>query len=59
MVIYLGLMLPAGSSNLPRDTTGRRFLVPAWSCSRWGLQSRAVASTLVSSYLTFPPLPST
>ena len=58
MVIYLGLMLPAGSSNLPRDTTGRRFFVPTWSCSRWGLQSRAVACTLVSSYLAFPPLPS-
>ena len=28
MVIYLGLMLPKGSSNLPRDATGRRFFRP-------------------------------
>ena len=27
------------------------------SCSKWGLHSREVAITLVSSYLTFPPLP--
>jgi len=28
MVIYLGLLLPAGSSNLPRGTAGRRFFRP-------------------------------
>ena len=27
------------------------------SCSKWGLHSHEVAITLVSSYLTFPPLP--
>ncbi len=27
------------------------------SCSRWGLHSRDVSTTLVSSYLAFPPLP--
>ena len=27
------------------------------SCSKWGLHSREVAITLVSSYLAFPPLP--
>lgn len=58
VIIYLGPLLPAG---LKRPTYGKRraaaLHVPAWSCSRWGLQSRKVASTLVSSYLAFPPLP--
>ena len=55
-IIYLGLLLPAGSS----DTTGKRGGQPHFaspSCSRWGLHSRKVANALVSSYLAFPPLP--
>lgn len=58
VIIYLGPLLPAG---LKRPTIGKRraaaLHVPSWSCSRWGLQGRTVASTPVSSYLAFPPLP--
>ena len=55
-IIYLGLLLPVGSS----DTNGKRNGPPldaSQSCSRWGLHSRKVANALVSSYLAFPPLP--
>src|SRR5690554_3173966 len=33
--------------------------IPTWSCSEWGLHSRLVTLSLVSSYLTFPSLPNT
>lgn len=51
-------MLPLGSSDTPEGGAGRSKSLPIRSCSRWGLHSRKVASALVSSYLTFPPLPS-
>jgi len=56
------LSRPNVAIKLKRPTTGvgseqLPFYAPTWSCSRWGLQSRKVASALVSSYLTFPPLP--
>ena len=35
--------------------TGRPL--PAWPCSGWGMPSRTVTRALVSSYLTFSPLP--
>jgi|GEM_PF-1467136 len=58
IIIYLGQLLPIGSSDLPlgRDEPSL-FKARSWSCSRWGLQSRKVASALVSSYLAFPSLP--
>jgi len=39
----------------PGDRAGP--LTPAWPCSGWGLPSHWVTPMLVSSYLTFPPLP--
>ena len=58
IIIYLGPLLPGGSSDLPlgRDEPSL-FKARSWSCSGWGLQSRKVASALVSSYLAFPSLP--
>ena len=57
-VIYLRLLSPVASSDLP---TGQRRVIfisaPAWSCSGWGLHSQLITQLLVSSYLTFPPLP--
>ncbi len=56
VTIYLALMLPSGSSDLPG--TGQASLSPSvWSCSGWGLPSRLVSQPLVSSYLTISPLP--
>ena len=57
-IIYLRLLLPITSSDLPPDGDEQPpFYSPTWSCSRWGLQSHIVAYMLVSSYLTFPSLP--
>ena len=57
MIIYLGLLLPAGSSNLPEDATGRCIVL----CSvllRMGFTcARPVTRTAVVSYTAFPPLP--
>ena len=57
MIIYLNLLLPAGSSDLPESTTGRRIAL----CSvllRMGFTcAHTVTSMAVSSYLAFPPLP--
>ena len=57
VIIYLGLPLPAGSSNLPGSTTGRRIA----SCLvllRMGFTfALAVTVEAVSSYLTISPLP--
>jgi len=57
IVIYLGYQLPDTSSDLTRKRSGPLQCFPIWSCSGWGLPSRSVAWTLVSSYLTVPPLP--
>jgi len=58
MIIYLGLLLPVDSSDLPLDGNGQLPLyVRSWSCSRWGLHSRIVTYPLVSSYLTLSSLP--
>lgn len=61
-IIYLGLLLPIGSSDTTRERDGppletKISCSPIRSCSRWGLHSRIVTYTLVSSYLAFPPLP--
>ena len=57
MIIYLGLLSPAGSSDLPESTTGRRIAL----CSvllRMGFTcALPVTREAVSSYLAFPPLP--
>ena len=57
MIIYLDLLLPAGSSDLPESTTGRRIAF----CSvllRMGFTSAlSVTRKAVSSYLTVSPLP--
>ena len=58
MIIYLGLLLPISSSDLPLDGNEQLPLcVRSWSCSEWGLPSRIVAYPLVSSYLTVSALP--
>lgn len=57
MIINLGRLLPAASSDLTRERNGPLHGSPIRSCSRWGLPSQPVAWPLVSSYLTFPPLP--
>ncbi len=49
----------SGLQRLPGSVTGRHIMLPYQSCTRWGLQSGQVAMPLVSSYLAFPPLPST
>lgn len=56
MVIYLGRAFPPSSSGLP-GFIGRDHPNPAWPCSGWGLPSHRIAPMLVSSCLTFPPLP--
>ncbi len=57
MIIYLVLPLPASSSDLPEDTTGRRIV----SCSvllRMGFTCAfCVTTKAVGSYPAFPPLP--
>ncbi len=57
MIIYLGLPLPASSSDLPESTTGRRIAF----CSvllRMGFTcAPAVTGRAVGSYPAFPPLP--
>lgn len=40
-----------------RGNMGGATRPPAWPCSGWGLPSRCITAPLVSSYLTFPPLP--
>ncbi|MDN5338681.1 MAG: hypothetical protein PWQ20_1751 [Thermotogaceae bacterium] len=60
MVIHLGDVLPHPSCGLPEGENIRRnhLIAPSvWPCSRWGLPSHRVTPMLVSSYLTFPPLP--
>ena len=57
MNIYLDLLLPTGSSDLPESTTGRRIDL----CSvllRMGFTcALPVTREAVSSYLAIPPLP--
>ena len=57
MIIYLDLLLPAGSSNLPENATGRCIVL----CSvllRMGFTcALSVTRQAVVSYTAFPPLP--
>jgi hypothetical protein len=54
--ISLGAASPRPSMRPTRELRAGHPL-PAWPCSGWGLPSRPVARPLVSSYLTFSPLP--
>jgi hypothetical protein len=66
VIIYLGLLSPTGSSDLP---TGKRRAAAfqelcltaisslTWSCSGWGLHGQHVTILPVSSYLTISTLP--
>lgn len=57
MIIYLGLMLPLDSSDLPKSTTGRRNAFYSVLLRMGFTWSLAVTNKAVSSYFTFPPLP--
>ena len=48
---------PAGSAALASARGPGRPFPPIWSCIRWGLTGRRVATTPVRSYRTFSPLP--
>ena len=57
MIIYLDLMLPPGSSDLPKSTTGSRiafYLVLLRMGFTW---TPDVTTRAVVSYTAFPPLP--
>jgi len=57
VVIHLGQILLSASSGLTRKKGGQPYIFPIWPCSRCGLPSQPVTRLLVSSYLTFSPLP--
>ena len=57
MIIYLGLPLPEGSSDLPESTTGRRMAFFSVLLRMEFTCARPVTRTAVVSYTTFPPLP--
>ena len=57
MVIYLVLMSPSGSSDLPESTTGRRIAFYSVLLRIGFTCALPVTSQAVSSYLAFPPLP--
>jgi len=40
MIIYLGLLLPVGSSDLTRERNGQFLCSSIRSCSKWGLPSQ-------------------
>ena len=56
-IIFLGLLSPISSSDLPTGEYEQYSLALFWSCSRWGLHSHHVTMMLVSSYLAVPSLP--
>ena len=57
MIIYLGLPLPEGSSDLPESTTGRRMAFFSVLLRMEFTCARSVATAAVVSYTAFPPLP--
>ncbi|OPZ72751.1 MAG: hypothetical protein BWY80_01070 [Firmicutes bacterium ADurb.Bin456] len=57
VIIYLGRLSLAASSDLTRERDGPPQCSSIRSCSGWGLPSRAVARPLVRSYRTVPSLP--
>ena len=59
-IIFLGVQSPECSSDTTRKVGGTTFNPSLFGlCSGWGLPSQPVTKLLVSSYLTFPPLPLT
>ena len=58
MVIYLVLPSPAGSSDLPESTPGRRIAFCSVLLRMEFTCARSVTTTAVVSYTAFPPLPS-
>ena len=57
MNICLILPLPAGSSDLPESTTGRRIALYSVLLRMGFTSAPSVTRKAVSSYLTVPPLP--
>ena len=57
MIIYLGLPLPEGSSDLPESTTGRRMAFFSVLLRMEFTCARSVTTAAVVSYTAFPPLP--
>ena len=57
MIIYLGLPLPEGSSDLPESTTGSRIAFVSVLLRMEFTCARPVTRTAVVSYTAFPPLP--
>lgn len=57
MIIYLGLMSPLGSSNLPTSTTGRRIACNSVLLRVGFTAALFVTKQAVVSYTTIPPLP--
>ena len=58
MIICLGQPLPAGSSDPPESTTGRRIAFVSVLLRMEFTCARSVTTTAVVSYTAFPPLPS-
>ncbi len=59
MVIYLDLLSPVSSSNLPKSVTGHHYMLFYAVLLQMGFTyAPFVAKRAVSSYLTFPSLPS-
>ena len=58
MIICLGRLLPAGSSDPPESTTGRRIAFVSVLLQMEFTCARSVTTTAVVSYTAFPPLPS-
>ncbi len=57
MIIYLVLLLPTGSSDLPESTTGRRIAFYSVLLRMGFTCALPVTSKAVGSYPTFSPLP--
>ena len=57
MIIYLDLLLPTGSSDLPESTTGRRIALCSVLLRMGFTYALSVTRKAVSSYLAIPTLP--
>ena len=57
IIIYLVLLLPAGSSDLPKSATGRRNAFLFGLASDGVYMASHVTMRTVVSYTAFPPLP--
>jgi len=57
VIIYLDLLLPAGSSDLPESTTGRRIALCSVLLRMGFTYALPVTREAVGSYPAIPPLP--